>query len=153
MCISVCVNDAEVFPAGTSVNSMSVRHKNSEYQRFSEEYGIHFIFDDKVPKVDFYTIPKVEIFAVDSEGGYIGSLGQATNLQGDIPICYIDKDKKCYLIADNGRDFVTNACNWRSKMTLYTDIEFFKSQKAAQKKYEFLDRASIEQELKDVRSV
>lgn len=147
MCISVYVDDAEVVLAGTSVASMSVRHKNSEYQRFSEEYDIHFIFDDNIPAVDFYTIPMVEIFAVDSAGGYIGSVGQATNLQKEIPICYIDKDKKCYLIADSGKEFLEHVRQWKSHWTPCADIEFFASLDAAQEKYEFLDRAAMEQEL------
>ena len=150
MCISVCVRDAEVILAGTTVSSMSVRQKNTEYQRFAEEYDIHFIFDDKVPKVDFYTVPMVEIFAEDSQGGYLASLGQPVNLQEDIPICYIDKDRKCYLIAENGRDFLARVSDWKSRKTLYTDVEFFESREAAQKKYEFLDRVLIEQELRDV---
>jgi hypothetical protein len=151
MCISVYVKDAEVVLAGTTINSVSVREKkkNSEYQRFADEYDIHFIFDDNVPKLDFYTIPMVDIFATDSEGGYIGSLGQVTDLQENILICYIDKDKKCYLIADNGNDFIANASNWKSNMTEYTDIEFFNSLSTAQEKYEFLDRASIEEDLKE----
>jgi hypothetical protein len=147
MCISVYVKDAEVVLAGTTINSVSVREKkkNSEYQRFADEYDIHFIFDDNVPKLDFYTIPMVDIFATDSEGGYIGSLGQVTDLQENILICYIDKDKKCYLITDNGNDFIANASNWKSNMTEYTDIEFFNSLSTAQEKYEFLDRSSIEE--------
>lgn len=101
MCIGAFVADAEVIPAGAVVSSMSVKHKNSEYERYAREYDIHFIFDDKVPAVDFYTIPMVEIIATDSAGGYIGSVGQATDLQKEIPICYIDRDKNCYLIARN----------------------------------------------------
>lgn len=152
MCISVCVRDAEVILAGTTVSSMSVRQKNTEYQRFAEEYDIHFIFDDNVPKVDFYTVPMVEIFAEDSQGGYLGSLGQPVNLQEDIPICYMDKDRKCYLIAENGRDFLAKVSDWRSGMALCQEVEFFESKEDAQKKYEFLDRVSIEQELRDVEN-
>ena len=39
-CTAVFVKDAEVIPAGTTVHAMSAKHKNSEYQRFAEEYGI-----------------------------------------------------------------------------------------------------------------
>ena len=151
MCISVYVNNAKVVLAGTSVASMSVKHKNSEYHRFAEEYDIQFIFDDNVPKIEFYAIPMVEIFAVDSTGGYICSLGQATNFKKEIPICYIDKDRNCYLIADKGNDFLKNISECKLKMTPYMDIEFFDSLDAAKKKYEFLNRDSIEQELKNVR--
>ena len=150
MCISVYVNDAEVVPAGASVNAMSVKHKNSEYQKFAEEYDIHFIFAYDVPNVDFYTVPMVDIFAVDSAGGYVGSVGQLTDLEADIPICYIDFEKRCYLIATNGRDFLSNVHQWKEKLTLCTSIELFDSFEMAQKKYEFLDRVAIEQELRNI---
>ena len=150
MCISVYVKDAEVVPAGASVNAMSVKHKNSEYQKFAEEYDIHFIFADDVPKVDFYTVPMVDIFAVDSAGGYVGSVGQLTDLEADIPICYIDFEKRCYLIATNGNDFLRKVSNWKAHLMPYNDIEFFDSLEMAQKKFEFLDRAEIEQELKSI---
>lgn len=138
-CISVYIKDLEVIRAGTSVYSMPVKHKNEEYQRFAKEYDIHFIFDDNVPKIDFYTIPQVDVFAVDSDGGYIGSLGQTTDIEGESPICYINKDKKCYLIATNGKVFLENADSWREKAALFTDIEFFESLEDAKKKYEFVD--------------
>ena len=150
MCISVYVNDAEVVQAGASVNVMSVKHKNSEYQKFAEEYDIHFIFADDVPKVDFYTIPMVDIFAIDSAGGYIGSVGQSTDLEADIPICYIDAEKMCYLIATNGNDFLRKVGNWKEHLMPYNDIEFFDSLEMAQKKFEFLDRTQIEQELRNI---
>ena len=147
MCIGVFVKDTEVIPAGTTVNTMSVKHKNDEYQRFADEYDIHFIFDDNVPRIDFYTVPMVDIFAVDSAGGYIGSVGQATDLQKDTPICYIDKYKRCYLIAENGEEFLKKVNWWKERLIHYPDIEFFGSLEAASEGYEFLDRGKLEQEL------
>ena len=139
MCMSVFVKDAEVVLAGTTINAMSIKHKNDEYKRFAEEYDIHFIFEDDVPKVDFYTIPMVDIFAVDSFGGYIGSIGQHADLQQDIPICYVDSEKNCYLIAKNGAEFLSKVQHRKEQMKLYTEIEFFDSYEMARKKYEFLD--------------
>jgi len=150
MCISVYLNDAEVVPAGTSVNAMSVKHKNSEYQKFAEKYDVYFIFADDVPKVDFYTVPMVDIFAIDSAGGYVGSIGQLTDLEADIPICYIDAEKRCYLIAANGNDFLSKVGKWKADLMPYNGIEFFDSLEMAQKKFEFLDRTQIEQELKNI---
>jgi hypothetical protein len=152
MCFGVYVKDTEIILAGTSINSMSVneRKRHSEYQRFADEYDIHFIFDDNVPEVDFYTIPMVDIFATDNLGGYICTLGHQTDIEENFPICYIDKNRNCYLIADNGKDFLENVQNWKSIMKPYTDIEFFTSLTQAKEKYEFLDRASIEQQLNDV---
>lgn len=145
-CIGVYVRDAEVLFAGTTVNAMSVKHKNNEYQRFAEEYDIQFIFNDDIPTIDFYTVPMVEIFAVDNEGGYIGSVGQPADLQKDIPICYIDKEKKCYLIAENGKDFLDNVHQWKERMTSYADIEFFETFEAAREKYEFMEVGGYEYE-------
>lgn len=152
MCISVYVNDAEVVFAGTTVNSMSVKHKNSEYQRFAEEYDIHFIFEDNIPRINFYTVPMVDIFAVDSAGGYIGSVGQSTDLQKDIQICYIDRHKKCYLIAEGGKDFLNNVHQWKEQLTPYTNVEFFETLEVAQEKYEFINRVELEQELRNVKN-
>ena len=103
--------------------------------------------DSDVPNIDFYTVPMVDIFAADSAGGYIGSVGQATDLQRDIPICYIDADKRCYLIAENGEDFLKKVKQWKEQLIPYSDIEFFESFEAARERYEFLDRGKLEQEL------
>jgi len=143
MCVSVFVSSAEAVPAGTTVYAMPVKHKNKEYQRFAEEYDIRFIFEDEVPKTDFYTIPLAEIFAVDSGGGYICSVGQKTDFESDAPICYIDSGKKCYLAASNGKEFLENAGHWKERLKPYHDIEFFDSREAAQKKYAFIESDAL----------
>lgn len=150
MCISVFLKDVEVVLAGTTVSIMSVKHKNKEYQKFAEVYDINFIFEDNVPKIDFYTIPMVDIFAVDSAGGYIGSVGQVTDLEADMPICYIDAEKKCYMIASNGKEWLDNVYQWKENLTPYDNIEFLESFEMAEKKYDFLDRIKLEQELKKI---
>ena len=152
MYISVFVNDAEVVLAGTPVNAMSVEYKNSEYLRFAEEYDIQFIFADNVPKVDFYSVPMVDVFAMDSVGGYLGSIGQHTDFEQDIPICYVDADKYCYLIAKSGTEFLSKVQYWKEQLIPYTDIEFLDSYEMAQDKYEFLDRLGIEEELKNAEN-
>ena len=138
-CTSIYMKDTEVILAGATVNAMPVKHKNSEYERFAKEYDIHFIFEDNVPVVDFYTVPMMEIFATDSIGGYIASLGQVTDLQGDVPICYIASNRKCYLAAKNGREWLNNLAWWKQELTPLKEVEMFESAEAAREKYEFLD--------------
>lgn len=151
MCVSIYMKDTEIIPAGATISSMSVKHKNSEYERYAEEYDIHFIFDDAIPVLDFYTIPQVDIFATDSRGGYIGSLGEMVDLDGKAPICYIDGKKHCYRIAENARTFFENAKNWYQLLTPCDNVELYASQAEAAGKYEFLDRASIGQSLREVK--
>ncbi len=143
--IGVYVRDAEVIWAGARINAMPVSLRDGEYARFAKEYDIHFIFEDSLPAVDFYTIPMVDIFAVDSSGGYLGSVGMMADLQGDAPICYIDAAKNCYLAAANGPEFLAKLPEWKSSWTPCTGITFFESLEAAQEKYEFIDTAEWNQ--------
>lgn len=136
---SIWMKNTEIVRAGTTVYSMQVKDKNAEYQRYADEYDIHFIFDDNIPQIDFYTIPQVDIVATDSEGGYIGSVGKMFSLESDASICYIDKGHNCYLIADSGKEFINNAREWKVNLMPYDKVRFFLSKEDAQKEYEFLD--------------
>jgi hypothetical protein len=55
--IGVFVKDAEVIPTGTTIYYMSTKYKNEEYQKYADNYDIHFIFDDDIPTLSFYTVP------------------------------------------------------------------------------------------------
>ena len=74
-CVAIIPENGEtVVLTGVSVYSMplSVKRKESEiYDDFAQKYGIHFIFDDCIPEIDFYAIPKIEIAATDNDGGFI----------------------------------------------------------------------------------
>ena len=137
-CVSVYFRDAEVIPAGVTLYSMSLKHKNEEYQRYASEYDIHFLFDDKLPRVDFYTVPQVDIFATDGRNGFIVSVGSTTDLESSAPICYIDGEKKCFRIAGCGKEFLENAMKWKTLLQPCQDIEIFSSEEAARIKYEFI---------------
>lgn len=142
-CTSVWMKDTEIIPAGTTVYSMSVKHKNEEYERFAKEYDIHFIFNDNIPVIDFYTIPRVDIFAIDSAGGYIGTIGGMTGLEGDAAICYIDMKRKCYLIAENSTEFLQNVSNWNNRLMPYEKIKFYISKTEAEKENIFIDVSGL----------
>ena len=142
-CIGIIAQDTQILPAGAVVYSMPVKDKNREYERFAEEYHIHFIFDDDVPTLGFYTVPMVSIFASDGHGGYIGSVGETVDIHGTAPICYIDPSRSCYLIAESSGKFLEIADHWKEAMTPYAEVEFFDSLEAAKSKYEFLDITEI----------
>jgi len=138
-CTSVWLKDTEIIPAGTTVYSMSVKHNNEEYERFAREYDMHFIFDDNIPMIDFYTIPRVDIFATDSEGGYIGTIGKMTDLESNMPICYIDNAKNFYLICKNSKDFLQVVSSWKVALEPYEEIRCYNSRVEAMEENEFLD--------------
>ncbi len=142
-CFAVFLKDAEVIFAGTTIYSMKRKEYNAEYKRYADKYDINFIFDDAVPQIDFYTVPQFDIMATDSEGGYIGTIGNVTCLEEDYKIGYIDKNKKCYIIASCGKEFMDNVSNWKENLKEYDGIAFYKSKEEAQKKLEFLDISKL----------
>ena len=143
-CVAVFISDAEVIPAGTTVYSMNIGSKNEEYQKYADVYDIHFIFDDDVPEADFYTVPQVDILARDSKGGFIGTIGQESDLDSDAPICYINNRHECFLIARSGKEFLDVEASWKSNMEPYSGITFYSSKSEAEKELEFFDISSIE---------
>lgn len=137
--VSVFLQDAEVIPAGTTIYSMPVKAQNAEYDRWAEAYDIHFIFDDRKPETPFYAVPWMDIFAVDSRGGYIGTLGQLTDMAGDAPVCYVDRDGHCWRIAENGPDFVQEAAHWRSLLQEEQEVRLYASREQAGQELEFME--------------
>ena len=146
-CMAIFIKDVEIIHAGTTIYSMPVKDKNSEYERFADEYDIHFIFDDDIPQIDFYTIPQVDIMATDSHGGFIGTVGQITDMESDAKICYIDRSHNCYLITENAKDFISGISTWRSSLKEYNEIQFFSSKTEAEKALEFIDSHEIRKNL------
>ena len=140
--VSVYIRDAEVILAGTTIYSMSLRCRDAEYERWEQEYGISFIFDDMQVKVPFYAAPRVDIFAVDNQGGYLGTVGQTTDMEGDAPVCYI-KDGKCYLIAVSGPDFIGKVTDWRSCLADYPEVTLYDSREHAARILEFVPVSSV----------
>ena len=99
----------------------------------------NFIFDDNIPKVSFYTVPQVDVFATDREGGLIGTVGSMTDLQSDLPICYINKNRECFLIATSGKEFLETTTNWKNNLKPYNEVIFYKSKLEAEKELRFIN--------------
>lgn len=137
-CVSIYVKDAEVIPAGVSIYTMPVSAKNEEYERYAREYDIHFIFDDSVPEIDFYAVPRIDVFAADSKGGFIATIGENSDFQSESDICYIDKDRDVYLVAESGRKFLENVSGWQKDMKMSQLVKIYASQAEARQELEFI---------------
>jgi hypothetical protein len=141
-CALIFPREIEVVPAGTTLNSMSARAKNAEYQRYADIYDLKFIFDDDIPQIGFFTVPYVDVFARDSTGGLFGTIGETTSISAVAPICYISDSKECFLIADSLKDFLQmleSGRDWRTTMISNRDISFFQSKADAEQSFEFVD--------------
>lgn len=139
-CVCIAIKDKEVIKAGSTVYSMSSNEKNENYQQYADNYDIHFIFDDDIPELSFYTVPQVDVFATDSENGLIGTVGSMTDLESDSPICYINKNKKCFFIANNLKEFLERTDNWKNNLKSYNEVVFYESKLEAEKELRFIKK-------------
>lgn len=137
--LCVFVEDKEIISAGATIYHIDSNEKNEDYQQYADEYDIHFIFDDDTIKLSFYTVPQVDIFATDSEGGLIGTIGSFTDLQSDLQICYINKNKECFLIANSGREFLEITKIWKNNRKSYNGVRFYESKLEAEKELSFIN--------------
>ena len=88
----------------------------------ASDVTLEFVGQDSWEKKGKYG---VTVFATDSEGGLIGTIGSTTNLEGDSPICYINKNKKCFLIANDFKNFLERTDNWKNNLEQYNEIIFY----------------------------
>ena len=123
--------------AGITVYKMPVREKGELYDQIADSCDIHFLFDDSEVQIDYYTVPRVDIFATDSCGGQFGTIGECSDIESQAPICYIDCDKKVFLAAGSLSSLLKET-NWKEHLIAYDGVEVFSSKDAAEKKYEFL---------------
>jgi len=145
-CISVYMKDAKVMPAGVSVYVMPVSAKHKEYEKYAKEFDIHFIFKDCVPETDFYCVPLVDIFAVDSSGGFFGTIGCVSDFESEANICYIDKEKNCYIVAESGKEFLKKPAVWKKQMRIYDEVKIYASKTEAEREHEFITIEEIEED-------
>ncbi|MDO4468068.1 MAG: hypothetical protein Q4C49_13890 [Bacillota bacterium] len=126
-----------IVPAGTTMYTMPVSDKNEEYKNLAVSNDIHFIFEDHVPAIDFYTIPYIDIFAYDSNGGFLGTVNEMTDLESTAQIIYIDNEHKCYVAGQNMKHFLSKGKNWRNNMKRWSKVQFFASVEEAKVKLPF----------------
>ncbi len=149
-CIGFFAKEKQIAAAGTTVYVMPQKYFNDKYLKYANEYDVHFIFDNNIPKPDFYTIPYIDIMAQDSKGGYIATLDSQSDIESDAPIIYIDSYKKCYMAADNARNFLENIASWREKLFAFDEIKFYKSKDEAAVENEFIKLPLFEKKLNKI---
>lgn len=130
--------DVNIILAGTSIYSMPVTDKNEQYDFMANTYDIHFIFDDNIPDISFFTVPHVEIVATDGEGGFFGTIGEWTDLTNKAPFCYIDKTHNCYIAANTFKEFVEHADEWRLRLRKTSGLKIYENYEQAKNELEFV---------------
>ena len=111
---------------------VSVKKKEWElYQQFAKDNDVLFLFEDNVPIVDFYAVPRVDIAATCSNGGLIASVGESFDLHSKIPLIYISPTQECFLITEDATQFLSIASEWKTHLTPYDGVRLYPSKAAA----------------------
>ena len=133
------ISDGEpVIPVGVSINAMPMSVKKKEwelYQQFAKDNDVLFLFEDNVPIVDFYAVPRVDIAATCSDGGLIASVGEAFDLHSNIPLIYISPTQECFLITEDATRFLSIAAEWKTRLTPYHEVKLYPSKAAAMEEF------------------
>lgn len=126
----------DIIPAGTIISSMPIEDKNEIYQQYAKEYDIHFIFDDYIPTISFYSVPLIDIIAYDNHHGFIDIIQYSHE---NAPICYIDGNKKCFIVAKNLSKFLLHIDHWKTLLKSYNKVHIYNSLEQAKKELEFIE--------------
>ena len=137
--VSVFVRNINIKWAGASVYSMPVSDKNAVYQNIADKYDVHFIFDDEKPELHFYSVPWVEVFAIDSCGGCFSSVEDLPGFDSKSPVVYIDGNKKVFWAAEDFEQFIGNLINCKDNMKPYSEVRVFDTKEDAMKIFEFIE--------------
>lgn len=132
----------EIIYTGKILSSMPISEKAEEraYKILDDDYDICFIFDDNIPNIDFYPVPKLEIFAFDSYNGFFCSANDSS--EEDAQIYYIDKSLNIYYLASNIHEFIRLCIynpEWKNKLFKHDLIK----EKADENKQYIIDKLKL----------
>lgn len=100
-------------------------------ETFARDYDCHFFLDGDQPTLPFYSVPAVEIVALDSQAGYIC-------LTAD-KVLYVNSDHVAFEIAESWDDFLNNPHDWQKRLVPYDGMRLYPSKEAAEKDIQFFD--------------
>ena len=138
--VGVFVRDAKVLPAGTTICTMPVQEKaEAGYAEFAKK-DVYFIFEDDVPKINFFDVPRVDVFARTSVG-LLACLGESADVDSDAPIVLIDDELNVRRAAKNMMDMLTSS-NWKDCIGEENGVKLYLDREAAMAELEFVDIAA-----------
>jgi len=78
--------------------------------------GVFLIWEGNIPKLDFFPVPSLTLFARDHAGGFFAYAEK----NGEDAVYYISEKLECWYLAKNIREFVQMTVfepNWKEKIT------------------------------------
>lgn len=107
----------EGIPAGKRFDPFVMTCEENGFTSLQRRRGICLIFEGMIPKVDFYPVPSLTLFAHDGRGGYFAHDGRGLM---EARIYFISPELECWYLAEDFRAFVRMVIfepDWKDKIT------------------------------------
>ena len=137
-------SEADIVPAGTTLNVMSARQRGQtpQYGEIEEKYGIFFFFRDReVPETPFFAVPHLELFARDGQGGWFG-----TSNQGEEEVSYITPEGEPVRVSNSMKEFARRLLageDWRELWEPAEGLILYPSKEAAAQAVELVPLSEL----------
>lgn len=110
------IEECNVFPAGKRFDPFVMTCEENGFTALQRKRGIYLIFEGNLPRLEFYPVPRLVLFAHDGENGYFAHGGKGL----DSPIYFISKDLECWYLAESFYAFVQMIVfepDWKERIT------------------------------------
>ncbi|MBQ2925174.1 MAG: hypothetical protein IJE57_06305 [Anaerotignum sp.] len=111
------IEGKEIVSAGKRFDPFVMTCEENGFTSLQRRRGINLIWEGMLPKVDFYPVPSLTLFAHDGRGGYFAHNGRVLM---EAKIYFVSEKLECWYLAENFRAFVQMAVfepNWKEKIT------------------------------------
>ncbi len=106
----------EVVPVGKRFDAFVMTCEENGFTSLQRKRGINLIWEGMLPKVDFYPVPSLTLFAHDGRGSYFAHSGKGL----ESSIYFVSEKLGCWYLAENFRNFVQMVVfepEWKEKIT------------------------------------
>ena len=110
------IPETEYIPAGKRFDAFVMTCEENGFTSLQRKRNINLIWEGMLPKVDFYPVPSLTLFAHDGRGGYFAHGGKGL----ESPIYFVSDKLECWYLAENFRTFVQMTVfepKWKEKIT------------------------------------
>ena len=110
------IEGEEIIPAGKRFDPFVMTCEENGFTSLQRRRGINLIWEGMLPKVDFYPVPCLTLFAHDGRGGYFAHGGKGL----ESTIYFVSEKLECWYLTENFRTFVQMVVfepDWKEEIT------------------------------------
>lgn len=107
----------EIIPTGKQFDPFVMTCEENGFTSLQRKRSIYLIFEGMIPKVDFYPVPSLTLFAHDGRSGYFAHGGKGMM---ESPVYFVSEKLECWYLAESFRSFVQMVVfepNWKEIIT------------------------------------